>query len=97
MVLSSTSGINSFFLKKYHQQEQNKNYIYIGSLLVLLINSCCGNAIIEQDPLSFYKSWFLVVAHKKWFIKKLGRDIWRLVSKNCKSNFIKWFFKNGCV
>jgi hypothetical protein len=41
------------------------------------------------DPLSFYKKMFLAIVYKKWFLKKLGEDVWRPVSKNCKSTFVE--------
>jgi hypothetical protein len=32
-------------------------------------NTCLALALY---PLSFYKNWFITVAHKNWFLKKLG-------------------------
>jgi hypothetical protein len=26
----------------------------------------------------FYKNWLLILAHKNWFIKKLGVGVWRI-------------------
>jgi hypothetical protein len=34
------------------------------------------------DPLTFYKNWCLALAHKNWFLKKLGGGVWRPVSKS---------------
>jgi hypothetical protein len=41
------------------------------------------------DPLSFYKNWFLLIAHKNSFLKKTEWGCLETVSKNCKSIFIE--------
>jgi hypothetical protein len=41
------------------------------------------------DPLIFYKIYFLAIAYKNWFLKKLGVGVWRPVYKNYKSTFVE--------
>jgi uncharacterized membrane protein len=56
--------------------------LVVVSLVLVYVNNFndkigyCEKPIIKLraclNPLSFYKNWFLALAHKNWFLKKLG-------------------------